>query len=446
MKKLSRGFDIKLLGRAENVTLNCDWPSLYAVKPPDVVGIAPIPKLSVDIGSRVRAGDSLFFDKQRPQIHFCSPVSGEVIRIGRGPKRAITEVVVSAEAETEYKTFPVLELESASREDMVQLLLDSGAWVLMRERPFNVVPNPDRTPRDIFISCFDTAPLAADQNVLIEGKEEAFQTGLNVLAKLTSGHVHLGVSPTSSDVFTRATAATVTSFSGPHPAGNVGIQIHHVAPINKGDVVWTIKPQDVAIIGRLFQKGIFDAKRKVAVTGPEVQRPGYIDTVLGASVEGMLKGQVARDQVRVISGNVLTGSHIPRDGFLGLFDDQLTVIEQGNKPEFFGWLVPSYPRPSLSHSFAAFLKPKKEYAVNTNTHGCERAFVVTGEYEKVVPMDIYPQYLLKSILYSDFEQMEGLGIYEVVEEDLALCEFICTSKQPVQQILRSGLDLVRIEG
>ena len=446
MIKLSRGFDIKLLGRAEKKVLQVETPSRYAIKPTDILGIGPIPKLNVEVGSRVKAGESLFFDKQRPRIQFCSPVSGEVVSINRGAKRAITEVVVQADREVQYHPFEVPNLDAAAREDLVELLLRSGAWVLIRQRPFNVLPDPDIIPRDIFISCFDTAPLAPDQNVLMEGKEEDFQAGLSVLQKLTSGRVHLGVSAASSDVFTKAKGVNITSFSGAHPAGNVGVHIHHVAPINKGETLWTIKPQDVAIIGRLFLKGIFDAKRTVVLTGSEVNQHGYFQTLVGACVEPAIKGHLSKDDVRVISGNVLTGSRINRDGFLGLFDDQITVIETGDRPEFFGWLFPSYPRPSLSRTFTSFLKPSKKYKVNTRTHGCERAFVVTGEYEKVVPMDIYPQYLLKSILYNDFEQMEGLGIYEVVEEDIALCEFVCTSKQPVQHILRSGLDLVRIEG
>ena len=446
MIHLSRGFDIKLLGKADKTLLPIERATHVAVKPPDVLGIGPIPKLNVEIGSRVKAGESLFFDKQRPSIQFCSPVSGEVVAINRGAKRAITEVVVRADETQDVFVHPVPRLEVASREEIVNLLLASGVWVHLRSRPFNVLPDPTVVPRDIFISCFDTAPLAPDHNFLIEGNEQAFQKGLDVLGRLTSGGVHLGVGPASSDVFTKARGVEVHAFSGPHPAGNVGVQIHHVAPINKGDTVWTIKPQDVVILGRLFETGQYDARRRVAITGPEIERPAYVDTLVGGSMTSVLDGQLNHQNVRVISGNVLTGRQIEPDGFLGLYDDQITVIERGTKPEFFGWLFPSYPRPSLSRSFTSFLRPNKQYKVNTNYHGCERAFVVTGEYEQVVPMDIHPQYLLKSILYSDFEQMEGLGLYEVVEEDVALCEFVCTSKQPVQQILRSGLDLVRIEG
>lgn len=446
MIKLSSGFDIKILGKPKSEFLNVRQPQLFSLKPSDVIGVGPIPKLAVAEGSRVLAGEPLFFDKPNPRVQFTAPVSGEVVEIRRGQKRAISEVVLSADAEIEFHRFPSVDLASGSREDVVDLLLQSGAWTLLKQRPFNTMADPEATPRDIFISCFDTAPVAPDHNILIEGKEDAFRNGLQVLSKLTSGNVHLGVGPNSSEVFTRAEGVKVTAFSGPHPAGNVGVQIHHVAPINKGDVVWTVKPQDVAIIGKLFSEGIYDAKRTLALTGSETDHTGYFKTRIGASVETLIKGHLKQDGVRVVSGNALTGTAIEKDGFVGLYDDQVTVIEAGDKPEFMGWLVPSYKRPSLSRTFLSFLRPNREYHVNTNNHGDERAFVMSQEYEKVVPMDLYPQYLIKSILFGDFEQMEGLGIYEVVEEDLALCEFVCTSKQPVQQILRAGLDLVRLEG
>lgn len=446
MIKLSRGFDIKLLGKAEHAFLPAKQPSLFALKPTDVIGVGPIPKLVVEIGSRVKAGEPLFYDKLMPRIQFCSPVSGVIKDIRRAAKRAIAEVVIEADDEVQFRDFGTLDPKSVSPEAAVERLLESGAWLLLRQRPFNVAANPEETPRDIFISCFDTAPLAADPSITMDGKEVAFQAGLDVLAKLTTGSVHLGLGPDSPAIFKNAKGVKTTSFSGPHPAGNVGVQIHHVAPIGKGEIVWTIKPQDVAIIGTLFTEGRFDALRTVAVVGSELKTTGYYKTRLGASVSRVVEGNLKQDNVRVVSGNPLTGTIAGKEGFLGMYDDQITVLEEGNKPEFMGWLVPSYARPSLSRTFLSFLRPNREYHVNTNNHGEERAYVMTEQYEKVVPMDLYPQYLIKSILYSDFEQMEGLGIYEVVEEDLALCEFVCTSKQPVQQILRSGLDLVRTEG
>ena len=444
--RLKRGFDIKLQGRAEDTFLDVPQPNLFAVKPTDVFGIAPIPKVTVEVGEEVRAGGPLFFDKPSPNIIYSAPVSGEVVDVRRGAKRAISEVVILADREIQYHEYGKLDPSTASREDIVARLLESGAWVLMRQRPYHVVPDPEIVPRDIFISCFDTAPLAPDQNLLIKGKEQAFQQGLHFLQKLTTGNVYLGVSPTSAEVFKRAEGARVRTFSGPHPAGNVGVHIHHSAPINKGEVVWTVKPQDVAVIGRLLADGIFDAERVIAVTGSELKKTGYYKTRIGASVKPLIEGNLKNENVRVISGNVLSGTSIAKDGFLGLFDDQISVIEEGNTPEFLGWLFPSYPRPSLSRTFPSFLFPNREYKVNSNNHGEERAYVMTGQYERVLPMDMYPQHLIKSIMYRDFDEMEGLGIYEVVEEDFALCEFVCTSKQPVLKILREGLDAMRIEG
>ena len=444
--KLKKGYDIKLRGKAEPTYLDIKQPSIFALKPTDIIGIAPIPKLKVAQGDTVRAGQPLFFDKPTPEVLYSSPVSGELVEVRRGAKRSIAEVVILADSEVNYHEYTPINLDTASREAITQRLLESGAWALMRQRPYNTVPRPEDTPRDIFISCFDTSPLAPDQNMLIDGKEAHFQAGLRVLSKITSGSVHLGVSPDSADVFKQASGVKIHTFAGKHPAGNVGVHIHHVAPLNKGEVIWTIKPQDVAIIGKLFTENIFDAERTIAITGDKLKTTGYYKTRIGASIKPLTENNLVDNDVRFISGNVLTGTRIEAEGFIGLYEEQLTVIEEGNEAEFLGWLLPSYARPSMSRTFLSFLLPDREYSVNTNNHGEERAFVVTGQYEKVLPMDIYPQHLIRSIMFQDFDQMEGLGIYEVVEEDLALCEFVCTSKQPLQKILREGLDIMRIEG
>ncbi|MFK7845365.1 MAG: Na(+)-translocating NADH-quinone reductase subunit A [Rhodothermales bacterium] len=446
VKNLKKGFDIRLKGKAETKHLDVAQPSLFALKPTDIIGIAPIPKVTVKEGEEVRAGEPLFFDKPSPDIIYSAPVSGEVVEVRRGPKRAIHEIVILADSEIQFHEYGKMNIESASREEIISRMLASGAWPLIRQRPFNVIAKPAETPRDVYISCFDTAPLGADQNYVIQGKEKYFQHGLNVLGKLTSGSVHLGVTTTSAEVYKRAEGVKIHSFNGPHPAGNVGVHIHHTAAIGKGDLIWTLKPQDVAIIGKLFMEGIFDAERTVAFAGDELKSTGYFKTRIGASIKSVVENNVNHENVRYISGNVLSGTRIKSDGFVGLYDDLISVIEEGNEQEFLGWLFPSYPRPSLSRTFPSFLFPNREYHVNSNNHGEERAYVMTGQYEKVMPMDVLPQHLIKSILYEDFDQMEGLGIYEVVEEDLALCEFVCTSKQPVQKILRDGLDLVRLEG
>jgi Na+-transporting NADH:ubiquinone oxidoreductase subunit A len=443
MIKLTRGLDIKLAGKAERVRLSIRQPKTYALKPADTPGIEAIPRLLAGEVEPILAGDPVFASKSIPEVKFCSPVSGRILEVRRGAKRAIAEIVIEADAQVEFRRFSPPNL--SSRDQIVEILSASGAWVLMRQRPFNVIPDPAVTPRDIFISCFATAPLAPDYAMLMEGKEEAFRAGLRALRALTSGEVHLGTAEDSIDLFRKAAGVKVHTFSGPHPAGLVGVQIHHVSRIRKGDVVWTVTPQDVAIIGTLISGGIFDARRTIALTGAEVRRTGYVDTRIGASIETMVEDNLKQQHVRFISGNVLTGKRLDAAGHLGLFDEQVTVIEEGDQPEFLGWLIPTYPRPSMSRTYVSFLNPARLYRVNSNQHGEVRAFVMTGEYERVVPMDLYPQHLLKAALTRDFDQMEGLGIYEVVEEDLALCEFVCTSKQPVQRILRDGLDWIRAE-
>lgn len=435
--------NLKLLGSGKPVRLDLPSPRTFAVRPLDVPGMEPIPRLVRQVGQTVLAGDPVLASKANPEVVFTSPVSGDLVEVRRGAKRAITEVVIEAGKQLEFRSFSKPRLES--RDQIVQVLLTSGAWMLLRQRPYNTFADPAVTPRDIFISCFDSAPLAPDTGFLLEGREEAFLIGLRALRSLTSGDVHLGVGPQASDLFRRAEGAKVHTFDGPHPAGAVGVQIHHVAPISKGEVVWTIKPQDVAIIGTLVSEGIFDARRTVALTGPQLLRTGYVETRLGAAVAPFAADNLKPGKVRMISGNVLTGKVVQPEGHLGHFDDHFTVIEEGDQPEFLGWLLPSYPRPTLSRTFLSYFFPQREYAVNSNPHGELRAFVMTGEYERLVPMDLYPQHLLKAILARDFDQMEGLGIYEVVEEDLALCEFACTSKQPVQAILREGLDWMRSE-
>ncbi|MEM1270352.1 MAG: Na(+)-translocating NADH-quinone reductase subunit A [Bacteroidota bacterium] len=445
--KLRRGFDLKLIGAAEPALRDTASPRLFALKPTDLHGLMPIPKLMVQEGDEIKAGDPLYFDKPAPEVMYASPVSGEVVEIRRAAKRAISAVVILADAEMRFREFGPMNPATASRDAIVARLLESGAWPLIRQRPFNVVPDIDAVPRDIFVSCFGTGPLAPDYGLVLDGQEADFEAGLAVLRQLTTGDVHLGIEPKSDDWLRELKGVRIHSFSGPHPAGNVGVQIHHVAPINKGETVWTVKPQDVLVIGRLFSKGVFDTERLVAITGSEIQETGYVRTRLGAQIKPFVEDNVdtSEGRLRYISGDVLTGTTIDSDGFLSLFDDQLTVIPEGDDPEFLGWLLPSYPRPSTHRLMPSFFS-RKPFKVNTNMHGEPRPLVVSGEYEDVVPMDLLPMQLIKSIVYNDFEQMEGLGIYEVVEEDLALCEFACTSKTPVQQILREGLDMVRLDG
>ena len=446
--KFNQGYDIPLEGEAEKVVGETVAPVRYSIKPTDFQGMSPIPKVTVEIEGTVKAGDPIFFDKKRPEVMFCSPVSGQLVEVNRGAKRRITEVVILADKEQESRSYDLPNLDEANREELVGFMASNGLLPFLRQRPYNIVPEITAVPKNIFVSTFNTAPLAPCANMAVAGNEAAFQKGLDVLAKLTPGSVHLGLNAantTISSAFANADGVEKHWFDGPHPAGNVGIQIHQIAPINKGDIVWTADVNAVMVIGRLFAEGRFNTERLVALTGAELNNAQYVKTHQGANVETLLAKNVKGENLRIISGDVLTGTQIEDKGYVGFFDNQISVLSEGDYYEMFGWLVPIAPRPSISKSFPHFAYPEKMVA-NTNTHGEHRAFVVTGQYESVLPMDVYPQHLFKSIIVNDLERMEGLGIYELVEEDVALCEFVCTSKQNLQHILRRGLDMMREQG
>lgn len=444
--KIKKGLNINLPGTAEKKISVLPIPETYAIKPPDFTGVTP--KLLVKEGDEVLAGTSLFFDKAKEAVKFSSPVSGEVVEIVRGEKRRILEIKILADKETRYLSFSKADPGNLSRENIINILLNNGAWPFIRQRPYGIIADPVSKPKSIFISAFDSNPLAPDLDFIMQDCEEDFQSGLDALQKLTDGKIHLNIKEGSatSTVFKQAKGVTVNSISGPHPAGNVGVQIHHIDPVNKGETVWCINPQDVLIIGRMFTLGKFDASRIIAATGSRIKNPKYYKVIIGTSVKQLLTDAVLFDgENRIISGNVLSGKKISPDGYLGFYDTQITVIPEGNEPEFIGWLKPGFDKLSNSRAYFSWLFPNKKYDLNTNLHGEERPFVMTGQYEKVFPMDIYPVQLLKSILVDDIEMMEKLGIYEVVEEDFALCEFVCTSKIESQHIIRNGLDIIRKE-
>ncbi len=443
---IKRGLDIKLVGEADKIISDLPLPETFAIKPTNFIGITP--KLLVKQGDEVFAGTALFNDKNNEAIKFCSPVSGEIIEILRGEKRRILEIKILADKEIRYVSFNKTNPHDLSREDIIQTLLNSGVWPFIRQRPFGIIANPNETPKSIFISAFDSNPLAPDNDLIMQGEDSAFQTGLDALRKLTDGKVHLNMDAdtTATKVFTNAKGVEINKISGPHPAGNVGVQIHLIDPVNKGEVVWCLNPQGVLIVGRLFMQGKFDASSMVALTGSQIKNPKYYKTIVGSAVKNIIAdGQLKEGENRIISGNVLTGNQISGDGYLDFYDYQITVIPEGREPEFMGWLAPGFKKFSMSRTFFSWLNPNKKHDLNTNLHGEERPFVVTGEYEKVFPMNIYPVHLLKSILIEDIELMENLGIYEVVEEDFALCEFVCTSKIESQEIIRRGLDIIRKE-
>lgn len=447
--KLKKGFDINLAGTADKKIVEIEQPETFALKPTDFVAITK-PKVLVQEGDNVKAGTPLLYDKEMEDVLYTAPVSGEVVEVKRGAKRKLLEIKILADKQIEFEQFQkysASDLKSLSREDATSQLKKSGVWPVIIQRPFGIVANPDEAPKSIFISGFDTNPNAADVGFILEGQDQYFQAGIDILRKLTEGQVHLNLDAKGEvpSVFSKVEGVEVNRFSGPHPAGNVGTQIHHIDPISKGEIVWTVSPFGVAQIGKLFLEGHHDSSRIVAVTGAEVKTPQYVKTYTGACLDKLTAGNVKAEHVRFVSGNVLTGENVGKNGYLGYYHNQISVIAEGDEEEFLGWIKPSAKKLSFHRAFGllSFLSPKKEYVLDTNTHGEERGFVVTGAFEEVMPMDILPTYLFKSIMAEDFDDMEGLGIYEVIEEDVALCEFIDPSKQDLQQILREGLDLIR---
>ncbi|WP_281614699.1 Na(+)-translocating NADH-quinone reductase subunit A [Flammeovirga sp. SubArs3] len=447
--RLKQGFDINLVGKAtESIAKNVDAPKKYALKPEDFPGMIR-PKAVVKVGAKVKAGDPILIDGKLDSIKYTSPVSGEIVEIQRGERRKLLAVVVQADGQNEYKEFPVKPVDQISADEAKEVMLESGVWPLLVRRPYAIVADPSDQPRAIFVSAFDSHPLAPNYEFTLKGQESYIQVGIDVLKKFAS-KVYVGQNGAKpSQIFDGIVGVEKNKFTGPHPAGNVGVQIHHTAPIsNVNDVVWTISPEGLAQIGKLFKDGKYDAKRVVAVAGPKADQPEYVETYVGGCVDTIAAAKIKGDNVRVVSGNILTGSKITKDGFLGFYSNMVTALEEGNKSRFFlsdGWLAPITNRLSFHKAFGLLGSTKKEYALDTNTNGQDRPFAVTGAFEKVVPMDIYPMYLLKAILAYDYENMEALGIYEVAEEDLALCEFIDVSKHDIQSIVRQGLDTMRLD-
>ncbi|MFR9649690.1 MAG: Na(+)-translocating NADH-quinone reductase subunit A [Rikenellaceae bacterium] len=442
--KLRKGLDIKLKGAAELVLNKLPMATRYAVSPLDFEGVTP--KLLVKVGDVVKAGEPLFFDKSNERVLFTSPVSGVVCEIQRGAKRKILNVIVESSAEQSYKEFNQLDCKVAPKEQIVETLLSSGLWSMIIQRPYGVIANPSDTPRDIFISTFDSAPLAPDYDYVLSSERVNLQTGVDVLSRLTSGKIHLSLSENSAGVYSKLQGVEYYSFSGKHPVGNVGVQINNISPLNKGELIWSVNIQDLAIIGRLFNEGKVDMTKVVAIAGSEVARPCYLRLISGAPissiVEGRIKEQPEGDSVRIISGNVLTGKRACQEGYISFYSNMVTVIPEGDKYEFMGWAMPRFKKFSVSKSYFSWLMPKREYRLDTNLNGGERAFVVTGLYEQYLPMDIYPMHLLKAIIAGDIDKMEALGIYEVIEEDFALCEFVDPSKTEMQELIRQGINLM----
>ncbi|MDR1172251.1 MAG: Na(+)-translocating NADH-quinone reductase subunit A [Bacteroidales bacterium] len=439
--KIKKGLNIKLKGKAEKILVKAEPSDKYAIKPVDFPGL--IPKMLVKEGDTVKAGTPLFMDKNRPEVLFASPVSGTLEAVVRGEKRRILEVVVKADGKDGSEDFSKIKPVDSSKEAITGYLLAGGVWPFIRQRPYAIIANPQDTPKSIFISCFDTAPLGPDYDYIFQNVDPDFQTGVDTLAKLASGRVHLCVHtdyPPAAN-FVKATNVEIHQFSGPHPSSNVGVQIHHIDPVNKGEVVWYVNPQDVSTIGRLMNKAEYDVSKTIVLCGSEINTPRYYK-VKGGCCMTAFADSVKTGNVRYISGNVLTGAHVAADGYLGFYDSQVTVIPEGDHYELLGWALPGFGKYSAGRTFFSWMTPHKEYDLDTNMHGGHRALVMTGQYESVFPMDIYPEHLVKAILAGEIEKMEQLGIYEVAEEDFALCEFVCTSKTDVQSIIREGINMM----
>ncbi|HLN53674.1 MAG TPA: Na(+)-translocating NADH-quinone reductase subunit A [Lentimicrobium sp.] len=441
--KINKGLDIKLVGAAEKIVSEVR-PESFAIKPTDFIGI--FPRLQVKEGDEVKAGTPLFIDKYRENIIFTSPHSGKITEIKRGDKRALLEIRIESDTTNKQIDFEPADPGKVSREVIIEKLLQSGLWTYIRQRPYNTIANPDHQPKSVFVSAFDSSPLAPDYDFIVKGRGEDFQTGLNVLKALTEGKVYLSISDkTTAPEFLNAKNVEINTFKGPHPSGNVGVQIHHLDAINKGEVVWVARMQDVMNIGYLFRNGVINPDVIVALAGSEVIKPQYFKIVRGGCIKKIVERNVTTNELRYISGNVLTGTAIRPDNYLGFYDNLVTVIPEGHHSEFLGWAMPGFGKFSTSRSFPSWLMPNKKYILDTNLHGGERAYVMTGKFEQVLPMDILPLQLIKSIIYEDIDLMENLGIYEVEPEDFALVEFIDTSKTNIQSLVRRGLEIMRKE-
>lgn len=440
--KIKKGLTIKLKGEAEKTLSSAPRSRTFAIKPSNFHLITP--RMVIKEGGRVQAGDTIFYSKSNELVKFVSPVSGTLTKIERGAKRVINEILIEADPQDTFKDFGVLNPTSSSPDAIKSRLLESGCWPFIMQRPYAVIADTEQEPVAIFVSANSTAPLANDCDFSLSGKEKELQTALTALSKLTKGQVHVGIVNNSSSPFKGLKDVVLHNISGPHPAGNVGTLINKIHPVNKGETVWTIAPQDLVIIGELFLTGKFNAERIIALSGSEVKTPKYYKTRIGSEASTFLYDSgLNNENVRVISGDVLSGNKISPKGHLGYYSNTVTVIPEGDDYELFGWNKPVFDKISTSRALTfSWLMPNKKYDLDTNTNGEHRNFVVTGSYEEVFPLDMYPMQLLKACMVQDLDQMEAMGMYEVAPEDFALTEFVCVSKQPHQQIIRNGLDLM----
>ena len=439
---VKKGLNINLVGDATKTLEISKNSKYYSVYPEDFHGV--FPKLTIKADEKVKAGDVLFYDKNNEKVKFVSPVSGKITEIQRGERRRIVSIEILADNKIEYKNLGKLDVK-ADKNKIIEYLLNAGLWPFIKQRPYDVIADHKISPKSIFISGFSSAPLSADLDYISKGYEDKIQIAINFLSKLTDGEIHMSVRKNSNSELSNLKNVVIHNVSGPHPSGNVGTLINKVSPVNKGEVVWTISLQDLILIGSVVESGKFSAERIIALVGSSVENPRYIKTLIGSQMLTILDKGI-QDDNRIISGNVLTGKQISIKGHLDYYSNTVSVIPEGNDYDLFGWTRPIFDKISASRALTfSWLLPNKKFSLNTNTNGEHRAFVITGSYEEVFPLDIYPMRILKACMYKDLEEMEALGMYEVAPEDFALTEFVCVSKQPHQDIIRKGLDLMKKE-
>lgn len=443
--QIKKGLNINLVGAAELDTAKAALSNVHTLNLNDFHGVTP--KMLVKQGAEVKAGEPLFYNKNVEDMFFVSPVSGELIEIERGARRRILSLRILADKQQDFVATPTVDINNATSQDIKAMLLKGGCWPFIKQRPYDIIADADTTPKAIFISGYVTAPLAADLNYVLKGKEAELQAAVTALTKLTPGKVHVSVGKSDDSPLASLKGIELHKVSGPHPAGLVGTQINKIDPINKGELVWTVSPQDLVIMGEFLLTGKFNAERTIALVGSSVKAPKYYITKIGAEIATFLYASgVNEENIRVINGDVLTGAKSKPDGNLGFYNNTVSVIPEGDDYEFFGWNKPVFNKISNTRALTfSWMQPNKKYDLTTNTNGEHRAFVVTGHYEQVFPMDIFPMQLLKACMVKDLDEMEQLGLYEVAPEDFSLTEFICISKQPHQQIIREGLDLLQQE-
>ena len=440
--KLRKGLDINLKGKAEETKILLKSSGKYALVPDDFEGV--VPKVVVKEGDKVKAGDALFVNKNYPTVKFASPVSGTIAAVERGDRRKVLSIRVDADANQEFRDFGASNVNTLTGEQVKSMLLDAGLFGYINQLPYAISTNPETHPKAIFVSALRDMPLAANFEFELKGQEKDFQTGLTALSKMAKTYLGVGVHSSMENF----KDVEVTVFDGKCPAGNVGVQVNHLDPVNKGEVVWTIgDPTVVLFIGRLFNSGKVDLRRTVALAGSEVKSPAYVDMLVGQELTTLLSNSYDSDHsVRIINGNPLTGRPTTKDGFLGAHTSEITVIPEGDdKNEMLGWIMPRFGQFSVSRSYCSWLFGKKQYALDARIKGGERHMIMSGEYDRVLPMDIYGEYLIKAIIAGDIDRMEQLGIYEVSPEDFAVAEFVDSSKLELQRIVREGLNILRKE-